>query len=105
MLIHATVCYGYSGDSGIEHMAKAFVDHEAAAFVGATVSIPALHNDEFTGDFWFDLCQSDKTVYQATISYIDTHNSYDDYEGDLNINWIYDTHIKIYGDTSTKLNN
>ncbi len=63
MIIHATVCYGYSGDSGIPSMAKAFVDHGAAAFVGATVSVPAKHGDEFTGDFWFDLCQSDTTVY------------------------------------------
>ncbi|MEJ2250933.1 MAG: hypothetical protein P8Y97_14930 [Candidatus Lokiarchaeota archaeon] len=108
MIIHATVCYGYSGSDGIPHMAKAFVDYEAAAYIGATVGIPGLHNDEFTGDFWYDLCQSDKTVYQATQSYISTHNYYDDYPTipeNLNIDWDYGTHIKIYGSTSVKLDN
>ncbi|HEC38187.1 hypothetical protein LCGC14_1152470 [marine sediment metagenome] len=109
MIIHATVCYGYSGNDGIPHMAKAFVDYGAAAFVSATVSIPGDHNDEFTGDFWYDLCQSDKTVYQATQSYISTHNYYDDYHTgppeNLNIDWIYGNHIKIYGSTSVKLDN
>jgi len=105
MIIHATVCEGYSGNDGIPHMAKAFVDYGAAAYVGATVGIPYAHNDEFTGDFWYDLCQSDRTVYQATQSYISTHNYYDDYDGDLNIDWIYGTHIKIYGSTSVKLDN
>ena len=108
MILHATVCYGYSGNDGIPHMAKAFVDYGAAAFVSATVGIPGKHNDEFTGDFWYDLCQSDKTVYQATQSYISTHNYYDDYPTwpeNLNIDWVYDTHIKIYGTTSVKLGN
>jgi len=108
MIIHATVCYGYSGNDGIPHMAKAFVDYEAAAFVSATVGIPGLHNDEFTGDFWYDLCQSDKTVYQVTQSYISTHNYYNDYPTypeNYNIDWVYGTHIKIYGSTSVKLDN
>ncbi len=105
MIIHATVCYGYSGNDGIPHMAKAFVDHGAEAFVGATVEIPGLHNDEYTGDFWYSLSQSDETVYQATLSYIETHNYYDDYEGGLNIDWIYNTHIKIYGNINAKLDN
>jgi len=105
MIIHATVCYGYSGTDGTPHMAKAFVDEGAAAFVGATVSVPFAHCDEFTGDFWYDLCQSDDTVYQATQSYISTHNYYDDYSGDLNIDWVYGTHIKIYGSTGVRLGN
>ncbi len=108
MIIHATVCEGYSGNDGIPHMAKAFVDNGAAAFVGATVGIPFAHNDEFTGDFWYDLCQSDNTVYQATQSYISTHNYYDDYPTspeNLNIDWVYGTHIKIYGSTSVRLDN
>ena len=108
MIIHATVCYGYSGNDGIPHMAKAFVDYGAAAYVGATVSIPGKHNDDFTGDFWYDLCQSDDTVYQATQSYISTHNYYDDYPTtpeNLNIDWVYGTHIKIYGSTSVRLDN
>lgn len=111
MIIHATVCYGYSGNSGTPSMAKAFVDKGAEAFVGATVGIPVLHNDEFTGDFWYDMCQSDKTIFQATQSYIATHNYYDDYleppevEENLNIDWIYGTHIKIYGNTNAKLKN
>ncbi|MFW9896281.1 MAG: hypothetical protein ACFFD7_10795 [Candidatus Thorarchaeota archaeon] len=108
MIFHATVCYGYSGNDGIPHMAKAFVDYGASALVGATVSITFAHNDEFTGDFWYDLCQSDKTVYQATQSYISTHNYYDDYPTspeNLNIDWVYGNHIKIYGSTSAKLDN
>ena len=110
MIIHATVCHGFSGDDGIPHMAKAFVDYGAASYVGATVDVPAKHSDEFTGDFWYDLCQSDKTVYQATISYINTHNLYKDYgyspSGEnCDIDWIYGTHIKIYGSTSVKLDN
>jgi len=110
MIIHATVCHGYSGNDGIPHMAKAFVDYGAAAFVGATVDVPGKHNDEFTGDFWYDLCQSDKTVYQATISYINTHNLYKDYgyssSGEnMDIDWVYGTHIKIYGSTSVRLDN
>jgi len=44
-------------------------------------------------------------VYPATIIYINTYNQYDDYPGDLNIDWIYDTHIKIYGDLETTLRN
>jgi len=110
MIIHATVCYGYSGDDDIPHMAKAFVDYGAAAYVGATVTVPAKHNDEFTGDFWYDLCQSDKTVYQATISYINKHNLYKDYGiapngEDCDIDWVYNDHIKIYGSTSVRLDN
>lgn len=108
MIIHATVCYGFSGDDGIPHMAKAFVDYGAAAFVGATVDIPKEHNDEFTEDFWYDLCQSDNTIYQATQSYISTHNYYDDYPTtpiNYNIDWVYGTHIKIYGSTSAILDN
>ena len=108
MIIHATVCYGYSGNDGIPHMAKAFVDHGAASFVGATVGVPSKHGDEFTGDFWYDLCQSDDTVYQATQSYISTHNYYDDYPTspeNYNIDWVYGTHIKIYGSTGVRLGN
>ena len=107
MILLATVCEGYSGDDGIPHMAKAFVDYGAVAFIGAPkpCSIPTLHNDEFTGAFWRELCQNDETVYTATISYINSHNQYHDYPGDLNVNWIYDTHIKIYGDLYGTLRN
>ncbi|MBA7578859.1 hypothetical protein ES708_20725 [subsurface metagenome] len=44
-------------------------------------------------------------IYTATISYINSHNQYHDYPGDLNVNWIYDTHIKIYGDLYGTLRN
>lgn len=110
-IIHATVCYGYSGNDGIPHMAKAFVDYGAEAYVGCTKAVPGIHNDDFTEDFWHDLCQSDRTVYQATISYIDEHNEYvGDYgetrEGeDMDIDWIYGTHIKIYGNVNARLAN
>jgi len=106
MHIHATVCYGYSGTNDYPYMAKAFVDYGAEVFVGATVDIPLLHNDDFTSCFWYDLCQSDKTVYQATMSYISRHNDFDDYGASyLNIDWVYGTHIKIYGDVNSKIGN
>ncbi len=105
MILHVTVCYGLCGDEG-PAMAIAFVDEGyAAAFVGAYVSIPALHNDDFTEAFWNDLCQSDETVYDSTISYISVHNQYDDYGGDLNVDWEYGTDIGIYGDTNAVLDN
>ena len=111
-IIHTTVCYGYSGNDNDPHMAKAFVDHDAEAYVGATVSIPGTHNDAFTEDFWHDLCQSDRTVYQATSSYIQTHNLYvgdygivEETGENCDIDWIYGTHIKIYGDINARLNN
>jgi len=107
MIIHATVCYGYAvTTSGDPKMAKAFVnDGYAAAFVGATVSIPTLHNDQFTKLFWRFLCQNDRTVKKATQKYVWKHNYYDDYPGDLNIDWIYGTHIKIYGNVNVLLDN
>jgi hypothetical protein len=109
-ILHATICYGYSGDDGIPHMAKAFVDYGATAFIGGTISIPGLHNDEFTGDFWESLCQDDETVFTSTINYINTHNQYHDYgytaEGEnLDITWVYNNHIRIYGSTNGRLNN
>ena len=49
-------------------------------------------------------------MYQATISYVNTHNLYKDYgyspSGEnCDIDWGYDNYIKIYGSTSVKLDN
>jgi len=100
MIVHATVCYGYSGNDGVPHMAKSFVDHGATAFVGATVSIPATYNDDFTSASWTSLCQNDQNVYTATISYINTHNYYCS-----SSQWTYGNHICIYGDPDACLAN
>lgn len=88
-------------------MAKAFVDYGATAFVGATLKIPAQYNDEFTDDFWYSLCQNDKTVYTSTINYINAHNSYVGFFDDpeYNVMWYYGTQIKIYGNGNAKLGN
>jgi len=114
MIILATVCNGYaevayeSDDndySTTPHMTQAFVDvgsstQGAAAFVGATVDITGVNNDDFTDDFWEALCMSDPTVYQTTQDYIDSYNN----QGWTDI-WIYDLDIKIYGSTNAVLNN
>jgi hypothetical protein len=101
MIIQATVCYGYAVDSSsTPYMAKAFVDNEAAAFMGATLTIPASHNDDFTETFWYKLCQQDKTIQVATEGYVNTHNNWIS-----SPQWTYGTDIKIYGDTSAKLDN
>jgi hypothetical protein len=90
--IHATVCFGYSNSwDSYPYMARAFTDYGAKIFVGATVEIPAEHNDDFTAVFWESLVIDDETVYQATLDYISSHNSY--YDDD----WTYDTEIKLCG--------
>ncbi|MHA1169190.1 MAG: hypothetical protein ACTSP4_10020 [Candidatus Hodarchaeales archaeon] len=101
MIIHATVCYGYARNSAsTAYMAKAFVDNGAAAFVGATVSIPFKDNDLFTEQFWINLCQYDKTVLTATEEYIHSHNIWIS-----SPTWTYGTDIQIYGSTSVYLDN
>ena len=58
---------------------------------------------------YLSICQSDKTVYQGTISYITTHNLYigecPTEPVDGNIEWVYNQHIKIYGDINSKIGN
>jgi hypothetical protein len=100
MILHATVCYGYSLEGSPPYMAKAFVDYGAAAFVGATVLVPAAYNDLFTDNFWERLCQWDNTVKTATQNYVNTHNYFhwQDY-------WTYGIDIKIYGSETVKLDN
>lgn len=106
MIIHATVCFGFSGSNDIPHMAQAFVWYGATAYIGAAnVPIPRLHNDDFTHNFWYCLCQLDTTVLSATNYYIERHNLYNDYPPGYNINWVYNNHIKIYGNTDAKLDN
>jgi hypothetical protein len=107
-IVLATVCFGYSGSDGISHMAKSFVDYGAAAFVGATTTIPANCNDGFTSDFWTMLCLFDQTVYISTVMYVNSHNSLLSTIRKTNPNeptWIYGTHIKIYGNTGATLAN
>jgi hypothetical protein len=99
MHIHATVCWGYSGSTGVPHMAKAFVDNNAEAFVGATLGIPIPYNDEFTADFWYDMCQGDDPIHDAAMSYVATHNYYFDPD------WTLGTEIKIYGDINSRIDN
>ncbi|WXG46069.1 MAG: hypothetical protein WED05_05305 [Candidatus Atabeyarchaeum deiterrae] len=74
-VILANVCYGYNGTDGIPHMAKAFVDYGAAAFVGATVSVPGdICNDNFSRAFWTRLCNHHGTVNTAANDLIIFHN-------------------------------
>jgi hypothetical protein len=94
-VILATVCYGYSGNDGIPYMAKAFVNNGGAAFVGATVEVPNNHNDDFTSYFWTSLCINHRSVYNATISYI---NRYNYWYGSGS--WNYGNQIQIYGNTN-----
>lgn len=107
MIIYACVCYGYSDSpSGTPYMAKAFVDYGALAFMGATVLIPVKRNDDFTVHFWWFLCQGDHSVYEATLTYISFHNRYiEEYLPDMQVDWVYGTHIKIYGNINGILDN
>ncbi len=108
MIIHATVCFGYSETpSSTPYMAKSFVDYGAAAFVGAAgVGIPRNYNDQFTMMFWQRLCEIDQTVYQATQAYIYRHNQFvGHYGGEYDIYWYYNNQIKIYGNTQAILPN
>lgn len=107
MIIHATVCYGYAESSSILYMPKAFVGDGAAAFVGATLKIPAEFNDLFTDNFWDFLCQQDKTVKQSTEEYIRAHNQYVRYFSDPEyiVYWYYGVQIKVYGNENAKLDN
>ncbi|MHA1167130.1 MAG: hypothetical protein ACTSRU_04870 [Candidatus Hodarchaeales archaeon] len=100
-IIHATVCYGYAVDSSsTPYTALAFIEYGAAAFIGATVTVPSVYNDDFTDDFWNSLCQDDESVYTATLDYINAHNTY--YPSDL---WNYRTEIKICGVVQSVLDN
>jgi len=108
MIIHATVCFGYSETpSSTPYMAKSFVDYGAAAFVSAAgVGIPRNYNDQFTMMFWQRLCEIDQTVYQATQAYIARHNQFvGHYGGEYDIYWYYNNQIKIYGNTQAILPN
>ena len=67
-------CHGYYDPeySTDPTMAKAFVDYGASAFVGATMA-PDEQSDTYMRAFWYDLCQGNYNVRQATITLCNTY--------------------------------
>lgn len=73
-VVMVDVCYGYWDSRELPEMAWAFFseDPDAAAFIGPTIETPK-DSDSYMRAFWNDLCQNDKTVYQATITLCNTY--------------------------------
>jgi hypothetical protein len=72
-------------------MGDAFVDYDAAAFVGSIVSISKSTTGDYSDDFWDVLSIDNDDVLDATEALCDVGS------------WTYNTHWKILGDTSATL--
>ena len=69
MILIVDACYSYCFPPNGENptMGYAFVDYGADAFVGSDFRVPEDTEDEMRA-FWYELCQNDNTVRDATIS-------------------------------------
>ena len=72
-IVLTLVCNGFYDDP--VSMANAWVDNGAEAFVGATISIPVVGSDDYSMEFWEELCDNNGTIKTSTIALCDCYNS------------------------------
>ena len=80
-LILAIVCHGFYDNA--DSMANAWVDNGAEAFVGAIINLPVIGSDDYSMEFWEELCDNSGTIESATVALCDYYNS--EYSGSWNL--------------------